>query len=92
MVGWIKRGPTGVIGTNRPDGQQAAKQILEDIPEGAKPGRTALEAALSAKGTRIVSYPDWQTLDAHEKAQAREGAPREKIIVVADMLELLDGA
>ncbi|MFP6699137.1 MAG: FAD-dependent oxidoreductase [Alphaproteobacteria bacterium] len=92
VVGWIKRGPTGVIGTNRPDGQEAAKQILEDIPVGSKPGRTALEAALAAKGTRIVNYDDWQVLDAHEKANARDGAPREKEITVAAMLEVLDGA
>ena len=92
VVGWIKRGPTGVIGTNRPDGQKAAKQILEDIPVGSKPGRTALEAALAAKGARIVNYDDWQVLDAHEKANARDGAPREKEITVAAMLEVLDGA
>ena len=92
VVGWIKRGPTGVIGTNRPDGQEAAKQILEDIPVGSKPGRTALEAALAAKGARIVNYDDWQVLDAHEKANARDGAPREKEITVAAMLEVLDRA
>ena len=91
-VGWIKRGPTGVIGTNRPDGQEAAKQILEDIPEGRKPGRTALEAALAAKGVRVVDYNDWLTLDAYEKGHAREGAPREKLITVAAMLGVLDGA
>jgi len=92
VVGWIKRGPTGVIGTNRPDGQEAAKQILEDIPVSSKPGRTALEAALAAKGTRIVNYDNWQVLDAHERANARDGAPREKEITVAAMLEVLDGA
>ena len=91
-VGWIKRGPTGVIGTNRPDGQQAAKQILEDIRTGQKPGRDALQEVLAAKGARVVDYDDWLTLDAHEKAQAREGAPREKLITVAAMLEILDGA
>ena len=91
-VGWIKRGPTGVIGTNRPDGQVAAKQILEDISSGQKPGREALEEMLAAKGARVVDYTDWLSLDAYEKAQAREGAPREKIITVAAMLGILDGA
>ena len=81
-----------MIGTNRPDGQLAAKQILEDLPEGKKPGRQALEAALGSKGTRIVDYDDWLTLDALEKTQAREGAPREKLITVAAMLGVLDGA
>jgi ferredoxin--NADP+ reductase len=90
-VGWIKRGPTGVIGTNRPDGQVAAKQILEDISMGQKPGREALEKALAEKGARVVDYDDWLRLDAHEKAQAREGAPREKEITVAAMLGIVDG-
>ncbi len=92
VVGWIKRGPTGVIGTNRPDGQEAAKQILEDIAEGSKPGREALEAFVTKNGGRIVDFDDWLTLDAHEKAEAREGAPREKLITVAAMLRVLDGA
>ena len=92
VVGWIKRGPSGVIGTNRPDGQLAAKQIIEDIAEGSKPGRAALEAALQKNGARIVNYDDWQALDAHEKANARDGAPREKEITVAAMLGVLDGA
>ncbi|NQV60646.1 MAG: FAD-dependent oxidoreductase [Alphaproteobacteria bacterium] len=91
-VGWIKRGPTGVIGTNRPDGQQAAEQILEDISTGQKPGREALEKLLASKGARVVDYNDWLALDAHEKAQARDGAPREKVITVAAMLGILDGA
>ena len=92
VVGWIKRGPTGVIGTNRPDGQEAARQIIEDIPEGRKPGREALDEALAGKGARVVDYADWLTLEAYENAQAREGAPREKLITVAAMLGVLDGA
>ena len=43
-VGWIKRGPTGVIGTNKPDGETAAQQILEDVTDVTKPGREALIA------------------------------------------------
>ncbi|MDA1100084.1 MAG: FAD-dependent oxidoreductase [Proteobacteria bacterium] len=91
-VGWIKRGPTGVIGTNRPDGQEAAKQILEDIPIGRKPGREALAEVLASNGARVVDYNHWLTLDAYERAQARAGAPREKVVTVAAMLGILDGA
>ena len=92
VVGWIKRGPTGVIGTNRPDGQGAAKQIFEDFSTGSKPGREALESALAQKNIRFVSYEDWKVLDAHEVAQARAGAPREKEITVGSMLGVMDGA
>jgi len=91
VVGWIKRGPTGVIGTNRPDGQGATKQIFEDFSAGSKPGREALEAALAQKSIRFVSYEDWKVLDAHEVAQARTGAPREKEITVGSMLGVMGG-
>jgi len=92
VVGWIKRGPTGVIGTNRPDGQEAAKQIFEDISSGSKPGREALDAILEQKNVRVVSYADWKILDEYEVGQARVGAPREKEITVASMLGVMDGS
>ncbi|MGH6954787.1 MAG: FAD-dependent oxidoreductase, partial [Alphaproteobacteria bacterium] len=91
-VGWIKRGPTGVIGTNKPDGHTAAEQILADTKSPSKPGREALEALLRAKGVRSVSYRDWQTIDRAEVAAAPPGAPRRKFARVADMLALLDSA
>jgi NADPH-dependent glutamate synthase beta subunit-like oxidoreductase len=89
-VGWIKRGPTGVIGTNKHDGDLAAKQILEDFSAGAKPGRAALEALLAERGIRWVSYADWQKIDAAEVAAANPGAPRRKFTRVEDMLAVLD--
>ena len=92
VVGWIKRGPTGVIGTNRPDGQEAAKQIFEDISSGSKPGREALDAILEQKNVRVVSYADWKILDEYEVGQARAGAPREKEITVTSMLGIMDGS
>lgn len=88
-VGWIKRGPTGVIGTNKHDGDLAAEQILEDGPAGGKPGRDALEAHLRGKGVRWVSYADWKKIDAAEIAGARGGAPRRKFSSVEEMLALL---
>ena len=91
-VGWIKRGPTGVIGSNKPDGETAATQIFEDVAEGAKPGRTALETLLKERGVRYLNYADWQTIDAAEQAAATPGAPRRKFVNVADMLEALDAA
>jgi ferredoxin--NADP+ reductase len=90
VVGWIKRGPTGVIATNRPDGKEAAALIDADFPDGGKPGRTALEAALGEKGVNWVSFADWQKIDAAEVAAAPDGAPRRKFTTVADMLAVLD--
>lgn len=92
-VGWIKRGPTGVIGTNKPDGKLAARQIAEDTGgsgDSAKPGRVALERSLQARGVRWVTWDDWQRIDAAEVARARNDAPRRKFTTVADMLSVLD--
>ena len=89
-VGWIKRGPTGVIGTNKPDGETAAQQILEDVAEGAKPGRDAFSALLSARGVRVVNYVDWQKIEQAEIAAASGEAPRRKFVTVPEMLASLD--
>ncbi|MEK9900353.1 MAG: FAD-dependent oxidoreductase [Rhodospirillaceae bacterium] len=89
-VGWIKRGPTGVIGTNKPDGDIAATQIVEDIADGTKPGREALEALLDERSVRHLRYQDWQTIDAAEVAAAKPGAPRRKFVTIDSMLAALD--
>ena len=89
-VGWIKRGPTGVIGTNKPDGDIAATQIVEDIADGTKPGREALEALLDERLVRQLRYQDWQTIDAAEVAAAKPGAPRRKFVTIDSMLAALD--
>jgi adrenodoxin-NADP+ reductase len=88
-VGWIKRGPSGVIGSNKPDGDAAAAQILEDITAPAKPGRAAFEALLAKKGVRSVSFADWQAIDRAEAAAATAGAPRRKFVRIPDMLKVL---
>ena len=89
-VGWIKRGPTGVIGSNKPDGEQAAQQILEDIKQGTKPGSPALAELLSERNVRAITYQDWQTIDAAETSSARPGAPRRKFVTIDEMISALD--
>ncbi len=90
VVGWAKRGPTGVIGTNKGDGDLAAEQIRADIPRGCKPGRAALESLLAERRVRWVSFADWLRIDAAEAAAAPAGAPRRKLTRIADMLAVLD--
>jgi ferredoxin--NADP+ reductase len=90
-VGWIKRGPTGVIGTNKPDGQTAAAQITADLGTGGKPGRAAFEALLGERGVRWVSFDDWQKIEQAEIANAVADAPRRKFVTVDEMLAVLDG-
>ena len=89
-VGWIKRGPTGVIGSNKPDGRAAAEQIVEDCGAGGKPGRAALQAHLKKDGARIVDYGEWRRIDAAEVSAAEKPSPRRKFITIDEMLSVLD--
>ncbi len=89
VVGWAKRGPTGVIGSNKPDGDLIARHILADLPAGSKPGRPALEAWLQDRGVDWVSFADWKTIEAAEIEAAGPCAPRKKLIRIKDMLDVL---
>ena len=91
-VGWVMRGPTGVIATNRPDGVCVARHIGADFPAGAKPGRAGLEALLARRRVRAVSFPEWQKIAAVETERAGDPAPRAKFATVAEMLAVLDDA
>jgi ferredoxin--NADP+ reductase len=86
-VGWARRGPTGTIGTNRPDGFAIAEKIAADVGEGAgKAGRPGLDALLAARGVEVVTFRDWQKIEAAEIAAARDGSPREKFTSIEAML------
>ncbi len=86
-VGWARRGPSGTIGTNRPDGFAIIDIIAEDQPSSSgKEGRPALDALLEERGVNIVTFRDWKKIEEAEIARAREGAPREKFIHVEDMI------
>ncbi|NIR28744.1 MAG: NADP oxidoreductase [Gammaproteobacteria bacterium] len=93
-AGWIKRGPTGIIGTNREDGVATVNSLLADLPHlgaAAKPGADGLQGLLKDRGVRVVSYADWQKIDAAEvRRGAAQGKPREKFTRVAEMLAALD--
>ncbi len=91
-VGWARRGPSGTIGTNKPDGFGIVDLIAEDIADGAgKSGRTGLDDLLDARGVKVVKYSDWKKIEEAEIARAREGAPREKFVTVEDMIAAQSG-
>jgi ferredoxin--NADP+ reductase len=87
-VGWARRGPTGTIGTNRPDGYEVAEKISATLGPGdsGKEGGAGLDVLLGARGVDVVSFRDWQKIEAAETARAREGSPREKFVQIAEML------
>ena len=86
-AGWARRGPTGTIGTNRPDGYLIADHLAADLPDdGGKPGRAGLDALLESRGVDVVTFRDWQEIERAEAAAAREGSPREKFTSIEAML------
>ena len=87
-AGWARRGPTGTIGTNRPDGFQIAEEIAADLPVAAgKAGGDGLAGLLADRGVDSVSFADWRRIEAAETARARGGSPREKFVRLAEMIE-----
>jgi NADPH-dependent glutamate synthase beta subunit-like oxidoreductase len=87
-VGWARRGPSGTIGTNRPDGYAIAELIVQDIGSGAgKAGRAGLDNLLASRNAEIVTFNDWKKIEEAEIARARDGAPREKFVTIADMIK-----
>ena len=86
-VGWARRGATGTIGTNRPDGFQIIDQIAADTPANSgKLGRPRLDALLAGRGVEPVTFRDWQSIDRAEVAAARAGSPREKFVTLDALL------
>ena len=91
-VGWARRGPTGTIGTNRPDGYEVAEQVaaaMEPGSNGGKPGGAGLQSLLRERGIEPTSFDDWRQIEAAEVAAARAGSPREKFVRHGDWLKIL---
>ncbi len=96
VAGWIKRGPSGVIGTNKQDAVETANLLIADAEAGqmwqpATPQPEIISALLRERGVRVVTYADWQCLDDLEEAKAQGTArPRVKFTEVEAMLAALD--
>jgi ferredoxin/flavodoxin---NADP+ reductase len=95
VVGWAKRGPTGLIGNNKPDSAATVEAMLADLPllqrlaDGQR-DPSASEALLRERGVDPVTYRDWQLLDRHEVAAGRaQGRPRVKVTTVLEMLAII---
>jgi ferredoxin--NADP+ reductase len=91
-AGWIKRGPSGVIGTNKRDAQETVEQLLDDlgegrIPEPAEATRESVDALIAEQAPDHVTWQGWQSIDAAETAAGEpRGRPRVKLTSVDEML------
>ena len=94
-AGWIKRGPTGVIGTNKKDATETVGLLLEDARAGglARPeSGESLEELLDARGVSCVTYAGWEAIDAAERAAGEpRGRPRVKLCTWEGLLAAAHG-
>jgi ferredoxin--NADP+ reductase len=89
VAGWIKRGPTGVIGTNKKDATETVELLLADLAGAQRRGGTIAEidALLDERGVRRVLYTGWQSIDEHERgAGEKQGRPRVKLCTWDELL------
>jgi ferredoxin/flavodoxin---NADP+ reductase len=87
-AGWIKRGPSGVIGTNKKDAAETVEHLLEDADAGVLPrGEGDLEDLLMERGMPFVEYAGWEAIDEHERfLGAPHGRPRVKLVTWDELL------
>jgi ferredoxin--NADP+ reductase len=92
-AGWIKRGATGIIGTNKHDSAATVKALIADIPAlrpCPEPDGRAVRELLVSRDVQVVSFADWERIDAAEKKRGElKGKPREKYVRTEQMLASL---
>jgi NADPH-dependent glutamate synthase beta subunit-like oxidoreductase len=91
-VGWARRGPTGTIGTNRPDGYEVAELVAADMPPGSssdREGAEGMKRLLNERGVMLTDYDDWRKIEETEVGRARPGSPREKFVRPEDWFRAL---
>ena len=93
VAGWIKRGPSGVIGTNKPDSVATVEAMLADaeqlqVPEGIRLDLDAIPALLARKKVPAVTFEAWKLIDQVEMAAGKKiGKPREKLTTIPELLQ-----
>jgi ferredoxin--NADP+ reductase len=92
-VGWVKRGPTGLIGTNKADARETVTALLSDlskITQSTRAGLAGILPLLKQRSIKVVHFSDWQKIDQIEIERGLVKAkPREKFTRVADMLSVV---
>lgn len=91
-VGWAKRGPSGVIATNRQDSINVVDRLVKELAPEAKPDpRAAIDALLASRGKKPVTFADWEKIEQVEHERAIEGAPRAKVTAWDELRGLARG-
>jgi ferredoxin--NADP+ reductase len=95
VVGWAKRGPSGVIGTNKRCAQDTVRALIQDMVAGRLNVPLASEPStedwLRSRQPQLVSYAGWEAVDRHEQELGqRAQRPRVKLTRVADMIDVID--
>lgn len=94
VAGWIKRGPSGVIGTNKKCAQETVDSLLGDLLDGKldgeeRPAPDAVAAEFLQRKPNLIEYDDWQVIDDHEKGRGEpHGRPRVKLTTIEELLEV----
>ncbi len=88
-VGWISRGPTGVIGTNKHDGAKVAQHIINDIKDTNKPGRKELKNLLNNFPQKLINKESWFKLNEEEINRSNGDNPREKFTSHNEVINFL---
>ena len=91
-VGWVKRGASGTIGTNKNDSLAVVDLMVAEFSGETKKGPGAFDRLAVERGLRVVSYPEWQVINGLEEQAAAPEAPRRKFITPNDMIAALDNA
>jgi len=91
-AGWVKRGATGTIGTNRLDSYAVADLLISDFSGKAKPGPNELNNLVIERSLQAVSYDDWLIIKMLEEAAAPEPSPRKKFSTIEGMIAGLNAA
>ncbi len=91
-AGWVKRGATGTIGTNRLDSYAVTDLLVADFGGNAKPGPDALDTLTQERNLQVVSFDDWLVIKELEEKAAPEPSPRKKFSTVEGMIEGLNAA
>eukprot|EP01087_Luapelamoeba_hula_P009267 TRINITY_DN2383_c0_g3_i1.p3 TRINITY_DN2383_c0_g3~~TRINITY_DN2383_c0_g3_i1.p3 ORF type:complete len:116 (-),score=31.97 TRINITY_DN2383_c0_g3_i1:33-380(-) len=101
VSGWVKRGPSGVIGTNRTDAEETVDSLYKDITAGKLASTDATTATtnnpvrelLESRGVQVVDFDGWKRIDQQEMARGkpRGKQERDKFTVIAEMLRIARG-